>query len=60
MVQNGTYVPEMHGFVQFMGASGRANYAFVGLNRSTGNITTFHIKSVEELSRRAPSVGLVP
>jgi filamentous hemagglutinin len=60
VVQNGTYVPELHGFVQFIGASGRGNYAFVGLNRSTGNITTFHIKGVEELSVKAPSLGLVP
>lgn len=33
-------------------------YGFVGLDRASGDITTFHIKSVSELINRAPSLGL--
>lgn len=33
-------------------------YAFVGLDRYTGNITTFHIKDVGEIARLAPSLGM--
>ena len=33
-------------------------YGFVGLDRATNNITTFHIKTVKELTKKAPSLGL--
>lgn len=57
VIKNGTFVPEMNGYVRMIGGEGSAKYGFVGLHRATGNITTFHVKSVSELSRKAPSLG---
>lgn len=54
IINNGTYVPELNGYVNFM--SGK-KYGFVGLDRTTGDITTFHIKNVSELMKKAPSLG---
>ena len=54
IIENGTYVPELNGFIEFMQGK---KYGFVGLNRETGNITTFHIKTVTELIKKAPSLG---
>ena len=59
VVQNGKYVPELNGFIQPLGGIGSAKYSFVGLDRSTGNITTLHIKTVSELAKKAPSLGLI-
>jgi len=58
VIANGQFSPELNGFVKLIGGSGTAKYAFVGLNRSGNNITTFHIKTVSELSRKAPSLGI--
>nr|WP_318539765.1 LXG domain-containing protein [Terribacillus saccharophilus] len=58
VIETGKYVPELNGYVKLVGGKGSAKYAFVGLDRKTGNITTFHIKSVKELSRKAPSLEL--
>jgi len=33
-------------------------FGFVGLDRATGEITTFHIKNISELIKKAPSLGL--
>ncbi|MGL5515138.1 MAG: hypothetical protein ACRDBM_18155 [Sporomusa sp.] len=60
VIQTGTYVPELNGYVQLIGGTGSAKYAFVGLDRLTENITTFHIKTVGELAKKAPSLGLIP
>lgn len=49
-----TYAPELNGYVSFM--SGK-KYGFVGLDRTTGDITTFHIKNIFELIKKAPSLG---
>ena len=54
IIDNGTYVPELNGYVSFI--SGK-KYGFVGLDRATGDITTFHIKNVSELIKKAPSLG---
>ena len=54
IITNGTYVPELNGYVKFMRGP---KYGFVGLDRSTGDITTFHIKDVTELIKKAPSLG---
>lgn len=54
IINNGTYIPELNGYVSFM--SGK-KYGFVGLDRTTGDITTFHIKNVSELIKKAPSLG---
>lgn len=55
---NGQYVSELNGYVKLIGGKGSAKYAFVGLDRRTGHITTFHIKSASYLSRNAPSLGI--
>lgn len=54
IINNGTYVPELNGYVSFM--SGK-KYGFVGLDRTTGDITTFHIKNISELIKKATSLG---
>lgn len=53
IINNGTYAPELNGYVSFM--SGK-KYGFVGLDRTTGDITTFHIKNISELIKKAPSL----
>jgi hypothetical protein len=58
LINNGTFVPEMNGYVRLIGGKGSAKYGFTGLDRNTGNITTFHVKSMKELMRKAPSLGL--
>ena len=54
IINNGTYVPELNGYVSFMSGE---KYGFVGLDRTTGDITTFHIKNLSELIKKAPSLG---
>ena len=54
IIDNGTYVPELNGYVSFMRGK---KYGFVGLDRTTEDITTFHIKNVSELIKKAPSLG---
>ena len=58
VIKNGKYVPELNGYVKLIGGKGSAKYGFVGLNRNTGHITTFHVKTVKELAKKAPSLGL--
>ncbi|WP_235988999.1 hypothetical protein [Aquibacillus kalidii] len=58
VIRNGQYVPELNGHVKLIGGKGSAKYGFVGLDRNTGNITTFHIKTAKELSKKAPSLGI--
>jgi filamentous hemagglutinin len=59
IIINGTYVSEKNAYVRLIGGAGeKAKYGFVGLDRQTGVITTFHIKYVDELIREAPSLGL--
>ena len=53
-INNGTYVSELNGYVSFMIGK---RYGFVGLDRTTGDITTFHIKNISELIKKAPSLG---
>ena len=54
IINNGTYAPELNGYVSFMRGK---KYGFVGLDRTTGDITTFHIKNISELIKKAPSLG---
>ena len=51
IVNNGTYVPELNGYVSFMNGK---KYGFVGLDRATGDITTFHA-----MERMAPDTSTV-
>ncbi|WP_242060255.1 hypothetical protein [Oscillatoria sp. FACHB-1407] len=58
VIKTGTWVPEMNGYVKVVGGSGNAKVAFVGVRRdNTDVVTTFHIKSLREISRKAPSLG---
>ncbi len=57
VIQNGTYVPEANAYVKFRGQKGKANFAFVGLDRVTGDITTYHIKCASQLAE-FPSLGI--
>lgn len=54
IINNGQYSSDLNGYVSFMKND---NYGFVGLDRNTGNITTFHIKKVSELIKKAPDLG---
>lgn len=56
IVKNGTYIPQLNGYVRLIGGKGSAKFGFVGLNRTTGNITTFHIKTAQELAKKAPNM----
>lgn len=55
IIKNGTYVPEINGYVRLIGGKGSAKFGVVGLNRKMGNITTFHVKSAERLAKDAPN-----
>lgn len=58
VIQTGQYVPEMSGYVKIVGGKGSAKAAFVGVRRDDQTvITTFHFKSVKEISKKAPSLG---
>ena len=59
VIKEGTFVKELHGYVKLIGGEGSAKAAFVGIDRVTGNITTFHIKSISELAKSAPSLGFI-
>ena len=52
VINKGKYVPEMNGYIKFFGGKGSAKYAFVGLDKAKGNITTLHFKSVKELAKK--------
>lgn len=54
IITNGSYAPELNGYVSFMSGD---KYGFIGLDRATGDITTFHIKTVSELMKKVPSIG---
>ena len=59
IIKNGTYVKELNGYVKLIGGKGSVKFGFVGIDRATGNITTFHIKTASELSKKAPSLGIM-
>ena len=55
IIQEGEFTSELNGYVKFMKGD---NYGFVGLDRNTGEITTFHIKKTSFLEKNAPSLGI--
>ncbi|MCL2611188.1 MAG: hypothetical protein FWE02_05880, partial [Defluviitaleaceae bacterium] len=59
IINNGTFVPKMNGFIKLIPKTGKNSirFGFVGLDRTTGEITTFHIKLIIDLIKRAPSLG---
>jgi RHS repeat-associated protein len=60
IIKNGQFIPERSAYIKFMGTyNSVARYGFVGIDRISGHITTFHIKGVEWLSKFAPSSGII-
>ncbi|AZI41578.1 hypothetical protein EHF33_01420 [Deinococcus psychrotolerans] len=57
VIKNGTWVPEMNAYVQIIGGKGSAKVLLAGLDRTIGEITTLHVKTISEVSRKAPSLG---
>jgi hypothetical protein len=57
IINSGTFVPELNGYIRLIPGQGSAKYGFVGINRETSHITTFHIKTAKELSRKVPSIN---
>ena len=61
IIQNGTYIPEMNGYVMKIGGTGKSTkYAFVGLDRATGNITTYHVKYAKQILKKSPNFEVNP
>lgn len=59
VIKNGQWVPELNAYVKMIGGKG-GKYAFVGIDRMNGHMTTFHIKYAKELAKTAPSLGIIP
>lgn len=57
VIQNGTFSSELNGYVALVGGKGSAKAAFVGIDRVTKEITTFHLKDVSKLEKTAPGLG---
>ncbi len=57
IIRNGKFVPELSAYVMIPSGKGSALAPFVGVDRATGEITTFHLKSISFLEKRAPSLG---
>ena len=57
VIHEGIYVPELHAYVKIPTGPGSAQAPFVGLDRVTNEITTFHMKPVTFLEKSAPSLG---
>ncbi|EOL46351.1 hypothetical protein [Enterococcus caccae] len=60
VIKEGQFVSEMNGYITLIGGEGSVKYVFMGLDRATENITILHSKSVKELAKKAPSLGLKP
>ena len=58
VINNGTYIQEMNGYIRFFGASGKANYAFVGVTHDLKYITTFSVRSVQSLIKYIPWLSI--
>lgn len=60
VIQTGHWVPEMNAYVRIVASNnGSAKALLVGINRASGAITTFHVKSLREIAKKAPSLGLI-
>ncbi|WP_159245401.1 RHS repeat-associated core domain-containing protein [Tenacibaculum maritimum] len=57
IIKNGTFLPQKNAYVKFMsGYGGKARFGYVGLDRATGSITTYHTKSLSDIVRIAPDI----
>lgn len=57
VIRNGTFAPELNGYVAIPGGTGSAKGLLVGVDRATGEITTMHLKPVSFFESKAPSLG---
>jgi hypothetical protein len=57
VMKTGEYSSSMNGFVKLIGGEGKAKAAFVGVTRDGRSITTFHVKEVKDIARKAPELG---
>lgn len=57
IIKNGTFVPELNGYVRLIGGQGSAKFGFVGLNRATGKLLLFILKQLRRLLKKH-QVGL--
>lgn len=57
IIRTGTFVPELNAYIQIPVGIGPAKAPIVGIDRYSGNITTFHIKYLKEILSKAPSLG---
>ncbi|MCB0356781.1 MAG: hypothetical protein KDD40_07220, partial [Bdellovibrionales bacterium] len=70
VIKEGQYVKEANAYIQLIGGGGKnslakkqtkdgvSKYAFVGVDKEHTRITTFHIKSVKELKKKYPLLGI--
>jgi hypothetical protein len=56
VIKTGTFVPELNAYVKIPSGPGTALAPFVGIDRITGEITTFHFRPVTFLEKAAPSL----
>lgn len=57
IIKEGIFVPELNGYVKIPSNSGEAHAPFVGIDRMTNEITTFHIKPISFFEKNASSLG---
>ncbi|BDD40610.1 hypothetical protein GUT184_08740 [Streptococcus ruminantium] len=61
VIQKGTYIPEMNGYVMKIGGTGKSTkYAFVGLDRTSGDITTYHVKYAKQIVKKSSNFEVIP
>ena len=60
VIKNGVFSKELNAYVSIAGGKGGAKGLVAGLDRETGHITTLHLKDINFLERKAPSLGWTP
>ena len=66
VIQTGEYSSKNNAYYKYVGFSksgnrkGRTKYAVVGLDKDTGEITTYHIKDIESMHAWDSSLGITP
>jgi hypothetical protein len=57
VIKDGTYSSDLNAYVAVAGGKGSAKAIIAGLDRSTNEITTLHLKPVSDLQKIAPNLG---
>ena len=57
VIKNGQFSTELNAFVSVPGGQGSAKGLMVGMDRTTGEITTMHMKPIKFFETKAPSLG---